>query len=165
MALLVTGATYAAAGFDRFRRPDVVRAGGGPVPAGALGGPRGQGMSATTAEEHFFDNGTEHRWHWYVHVAVAVLAMGGSSPSCSSRVARRTRGRATWWLAAGAAPLVAIGIMLAVALPPMRRAGGCGSARLAAAGAAMLGVLLLGGVASAAPSPSSARVRCRRGPR
>ena len=71
MGLLVTGATYMASGYERYRRPDWERAGVRPGPTWRH--PWGRGITLTTADEHFYDGEREHKAHWYVHVVVAAV--------------------------------------------------------------------------------------------
>ena len=149
MGLLVTGATYMASGYERYRRPDWERAGTRPGPTWRH--PWGGGITLTTADEHFYDGAREHKAHWYVHVVVAaattVVTVVLTLDSASA--ARPWLGLDRAMVVVGAAPLVAVALLVLVALP-RDSSGRPLAARLSAAGAATLGVLLLGGLVSAA---------------
>lgn len=147
MGLLVLGATYMASGFERYRPSAWTDPPAGP----SWRHPWGRGITMTTVDERFYDSGAEHRAHWRVHVVVAIataattvaLALGGGGAG------NPWRGLDRAIVAAGAAPFVAIAVLVLVALPP-DSSGRPLTARLAGAGAATLGVMLLGGLVSAA---------------
>ena len=141
MAVLVLGATYMAAGFERYRRaawPETPR---------PWKWPWGAGMASRLDDPQFYDNGTEHKVRWRVHVVVAVVAWIGVVATVYLGGTERTGhflGRA----------LIVVGVLQSLGAALVAVAGlipGEGddrrlTRRLLGSGTAVLGILLLGGL-------------------
>ena len=141
MAVLVAAATYTADGFERFR------------PWTWLGPPRawkwpwGVGVTARLDDPQFYDNGTEHKVRWRLHVAVAVATFvvvvlavytGGTER------AGHLVGRAV--LAVGLAEGLGVALIAVAGVWPAEGDDRRLSRRLLGAATAVLGVVLLGGL-------------------
>jgi hypothetical protein len=138
MGVLVLAATFMAVGYERFRINT--------WPARPRKGLWGGGIHADLRDPQFYDNANEHEFHWRVHIGVAVLAMAGTIFAVVSADGVRLpqRGLNSVILVAGAAPLVAVGLLALIALPPDHSRPFW--SRFVGAGAGSIGVLLLGGL-------------------
>lgn len=141
MGALVLTATYMASGFERFRPS------GGPPQARPWKWPWGTGASARLDDPQFYDNGTEHTVRWRIHVAVAALTfalvvavvyVGGTER------AGHFVGRAGFVV--GLLQGLGVGLMAVAGILPGQGDDRRFTRRLLGAAAAVLGIVLLGGM-------------------
>jgi hypothetical protein len=141
MAVLVLGATYMATGFERYRRASW------PAAPRPWRWPWGAGVGARLDDPQLYDNGTEHKVRWRIHVAVAVVAWLAVVATVYVGGTERTGhflGRA----------LIVVGVLQGLGAALVAVAGLLPSAgdhrrltrRLLGSGTAVLGILLLGGL-------------------
>lgn len=138
MGVLVLAATFAAAGFERFRPSSW-------GPAGRSAGRPWASLSARLDDPRFYDGGAAHATRWRVHVTVAVAALAAVAAAVHAGGTERSGevvGRAL--LVVGAVHGVTLAAVVAAATG--RDGDRRLSRRLVGAATATLGVILLGGL-------------------
>ena len=141
MAVLVLAATYMAAGFERYRRP------GWPERPRPWRWPWGAGVAARLDDPQFYDNGTEHRVRWRIHVVVAAVTWVAAVAAAYVGGTERTShflGRAL--LAVGALQAAGAGLVAVAGLLPSPGDERRMARRLLGAATAVLGIVLLAGL-------------------
>jgi hypothetical protein len=141
MAALVLMATFTANGFERFRPA------GWPATPRRWTWPWGAGASARLDDLAFYDSGNDHRMRWRVHVAVAAVtwaAVVAVVLEGGTERAGHLVGRAL--IVVGVLQGVGVVAMAVVGLVPAPGDDRRLTRRLLAPAAAILGILLLGGL-------------------